>query len=38
MNTHTIVVDMHQNMLKIRENTDGQSLVVSATRALHVTE
>ena len=29
MNTHTIVADMHQNMLKTREDTDR---LVSETR------
>jgi len=38
MNTHTIVVDIHQNMLRTRGDTDGQNLVVSAIRALHITE
>ena len=35
MNTHTIVTDMHQNVLKIREDVDSQSrvTVVSNTRA-----
>jgi hypothetical protein len=32
MNTHTIVADMHQNVLKTREATDGQNRVVSDTR------
>jgi len=28
MNTHTIVADVHQNVLKIREDADGQNRVV----------
>jgi len=33
MNTHTIVTDVHQNVLKIREDVDSQNRVVSNTRA-----
>ena len=35
MTTHTIVADVHQNVLKIREATDGQIWAVSDPRALH---
>jgi len=38
MNTHTIVVEMHQNMLRTREDTDNQGRAVSDTRALCITE
>jgi len=38
MNTHTMVADMHQNMLKTNENTDGRNQAVSDTRTLHITE
>ena len=31
MNTHTIVADVHQNVLKIREDVNGQNRVVSTT-------
>jgi hypothetical protein len=31
MNTHTMVVDIHQNMLRTREDADGMNLVVSDT-------
>jgi len=34
INTHTIVADMHQNGLKIREDTDGQNRAVSDTYIL----
>ena len=34
MNTHTIVADMHQNMLKTREVTDSQNETVSNTRSI----
>jgi len=34
MNTHTIVADVHQNVLKIREDVDSQNRAVSDTRAL----
>jgi len=34
MNTHTIVVDMHQNMLKVRGDAESQNRVVSDTHAL----
>jgi len=34
MNTHTIVADMHQNVLKIRKDADSQNRVVSGTRVL----
>jgi hypothetical protein len=34
MNTHTIVADLHQNMLRTRENADGKNMVVSNTHAL----
>ena len=34
MNTHTIVADMHQNMLRTREDTESRSPAVSGTRAL----
>ena len=33
MNTHTIVADVHQNVLKIREDVDSQNQVVSDGRA-----
>ena len=33
MNTHTIVVDIHQNMLRTREDIDQ---LVSETRVLHL--
>ena len=33
MNTHTIIVDMHQNVLKISGNANCADLVVSFTRA-----
>jgi len=33
MNTHTIITDMHQNMLKTREDTDR---LVSDARVLHL--
>jgi hypothetical protein len=29
MNTHVIVADVHQNVLKIREDVDSQNRVVS---------
>ena len=38
MNTHTIVADIHKNMLKTREATDGQNLAVSLTRSPYTTE
>ena len=38
MNTHTIVADIRQNMLKTREATDGQDQAVSDTLSLCVTE
>jgi len=38
LNTHTIVSDMHQNVLKLRKDADSQSRVVSDMRALHRTE
>ena len=38
MNTHTIVADLHQNMLKTREAADSQNPAVSDTRSLCVTE
>jgi len=34
MNTHNIVADVHQNVLKLREDADSQNRVVSGTRAL----
>jgi len=34
MNTHTIVADMHQDVLKLREDADSQNRVVSGTRVL----
>ena len=34
MNTHTIVSDIRQDMLRAREDTDGQSRAVSDTRTL----
>jgi len=34
MNTHTIVADMHQNMLKSHEATGGQNRAVSGIHAL----
>jgi len=33
MNTHTIVVDLHQNMLRTREDADR---LVSETRVPHL--
>jgi len=36
MNTHTIVVGIHQNMLKTREDTDSKNRVVSGTRAFYI--
>ena len=33
MNTHTIVADMHRDMLKAHGATDGQILVVRDTRS-----
>jgi len=33
MNTHTIVVDVHQTMLKVHGATDGQNLVVRDARS-----
>lgn len=38
VNTHTIVSDIHRNMLKSREDMDGQNWVVSITRTLPVAE
>ena len=35
MNTHTIVADMHQNMLKTREATGSQNQVVGDTYLLY---
>jgi len=37
MNTHTIVVDIHQNF-KTREDADSQNRGVSGTRAFYITE
>ena len=37
MNTHTIVADVHQNMLKARDDAGGQNLVVSDTSAIDTT-
>ena len=34
MNTHTIVADMHQNMLKTHVATDGRHLMVSDARSV----
>lgn len=31
LNTHTLVADLHRNVLKIREGADSQSLAVSDT-------
>jgi len=36
MSTHTIVVDIHQNMLKTRGDADVADQVVSETRVLHL--
>jgi len=36
MNTHTIVTDIHQNVLKIREDADCADRLVSDTRVLHL--
>ena len=33
MNTHTIVADMHQNMLKTRGEAGSQDLFVSVARS-----
>ena len=33
MNTHTIVTDIHQNILKAHGATDGQNLVVRDARS-----
>jgi len=38
LNTHTIVADIHQNMLKTREVTGGQGLAVSGIRSLYIVE
>ena len=38
MNTHTIVADMHQNMLKTRKAADGQNWAVSDARSLYIVE
>ena len=38
MNTHTIVADMHQNVLKIREDVGNQNQGVSGSRAIWLTE
>ena len=38
MNTHTIVADIRQNMLKTREAADGQNQAVSDPLSLCVTE
>ena len=38
MNTHAIVVEMHQNMLRTCEDTGSQSQVVSKSCTLHITE
>jgi len=38
MNTHTIVADMRQDMLKNREGADGQNQTVSDTRVHCLTE
>jgi len=37
LNTHTIVVDIHQNILKTREYTGSRNLAVSGTRVLCTT-
>ena len=36
MNTHTIVTDIHQNVLKIRGDADCADRFVSDTRVLHL--
>ena len=38
MNTHTIVTDTHQNVLRMYEAAAGQNRAVSDTRSLHVVE
>ena len=38
MNTHTIVTDIHKNMLKTREVTGSQNLAVSLIRSPHTAE
>jgi len=38
MNTHTIVVGIHQNVLKTREDIDSQNRVVSGIRSFCITE
>ena len=38
MNTHTIVADMHQNMLKTRGEAGSQDLFVSVTCTLSVAD
>jgi len=38
VNTHTLVSDIHRNMLKGQEGTDGQHQSVSDARALSITE
>ena len=38
MNTHTIVVDMQQNLLRIREDTDSQNRVVNVPCTPYITE
>ena len=34
LNTNTIAADIHQNVLKLRENADSQNRVVSDMRSL----
>jgi len=38
MNTHTIITDIHQSIVKTREADDSQNLVVSDTFSLGITE
>ena len=38
MNTHTIIADMHQDVLKIRGDVECADLVVSGTRVPPFTE
>jgi len=38
MNTHTIVVDIRQNMLKTRDGAGSKDGAVSSTRIIYVTE
>ena len=37
MNTHTIVTDIRQDVLRIRTDTDSQNQMVSDTSAFYIT-